>query len=272
MKIINQVASLATFTLESLDMVREEALRVDVPWIEEYGDHQSGGWWTVSLFNGSGVPTDVQIRDGTCVPTSLLQSMPRTRELIEGLGLKVMWVRLARLSANSFLWEHVDYGELEPVDRHRLHIPLITNQSARFVIMGRSMNLTVGNLWRLESINPHGVCNLYGPDRIHIVIDCYEDAVLRRLIEQKQLSNENALCLPSVVDSLLLQVVRDAGKLLDLGFTRAAEFHLLRLFFEYSMPVGMPYDLIVDLYAARRLDEAALSWKNRKEVMLGGYQ
>src|SRR5205823_348281 len=80
--LIHQIARLKTFTTESLESVRAEVLRAHVPWIEEYGEYQSGGWWTASLFNNSGDPCDIRIRDGNCVPTSLLKEMPRTRELI----------------------------------------------------------------------------------------------------------------------------------------------------------------------------------------------
>jgi hypothetical protein len=267
-ELMNQIARLTTIPPESLAQVRSEILRVDVPWMEEYAEYQSGGWWTASLFNDSGDPADVRIRDGRCVPTSLMRGMPATRELVEGLGLRLMWARLARLSTNAFLWEHVDYNELQQVPRDRLHIPLITNSSARFVIAGRSLNLSAGHLWRLAPANPHGVCNYYGPDRIHIVIDCYEDEPMRRLTEQKQLSEDDTLHLPLAEEADLSRASRDAENLLDLGFPRAAEYRLLRLYFEYSMPVGMPYDMIVGLYASRQQAEATL-WEERKRVQLG---
>lgn len=267
------VKQIATFTTQSLDEVRAEVLCADVPWTKEYRDYQSGGWWTASLFNQSGDPTDVLIRDsGICTPTSLLDLMPCTRKLLEGLCLSIMWARLVRLQENSFLWEHIDYVDLERVHRYRLHIPITTNSSARLVIMGRSLNLTIGHLWQLAPVNPHGVCNLYGPDRIHIVIDCYENIVLRQLIDQRQLSDEEMLHLPSATDIFLQQAVLDAEKLLKLGLSNVAERHLLRLFFEYSMPIGTPYDLIVGMYASQGMEEMALSWKRKKEIFLGGYQ
>jgi hypothetical protein len=270
-ELVKQIASLATFTRKSLNVVRAEVLRTDIPWTEEYSDYQSGGWWTASLFNHSGNPTDVLIQDGIGVPTSLLETMPCTYKLIEGLGLSIMWARLARLEANSFLWEHVDYVDLEQVERYRLHIPITTNSSARLVIMGRSLNLTVGHLWQLSPVNPHGVCNLYGPARLHIVIDCYENMALRQLIDHRQLSDEEVSRLPSAEDTFLQQAVLGAEKFLSLGFPRVAEHHLLRLFFEYSMPVEMPYDLIIGMYASQGMKEMALSWERRKEIFLGGH-
>jgi hypothetical protein len=264
-----QVARMAPIPPEVANLICAEIQRVELPWIEEYGEYQSGGWWTVSLFNDSGDPAHVRIRDCAGTPTTLLDTMPRTRAFIEGLGLDIMWARLARLAANSFLWEHVDYGELDHSRRHRLHIPLATNSSAQLVIAGRSLNLTVGHIWRLTPANPHGVCNFYGPDRIHIIIDCYEDEALRRLLAAVQISDQEAPLLPQADGFVLSEELRGARQLLQLGFAESAERSLLRLFFKYRMPKGTPYDLIVDMYLSQGMEDAAMSWKRRKQILLG---
>lgn len=268
-QLAEQIARIGPIPRAALDSVCAEVLRADTPWVEHYRDYQSGGWWTASLLNDSGDPGDVQIRDGAGRATTLLRSMPRTQELIEGLGLKIMWVRLAKLTSNSFLWEHVDYRELREAPRYRLHIPLTTNSSARLVIAGRSLNLTVGHVWRLAPVHPHGVCNLYGPDRLHIVIDCYENSALHTLMAQSELRDEEAPLLPTADESTLQRAVREAGALLDLGMPEAAEQTVLRLFFRYSLPAGRPYDLLAELHAERGLAEAAVSWKQRRTALLG---
>lgn len=120
---LHQVARLGKLDPGMLDRLRHEALTVPSEWVAEYGQYQSGEWWTLSLLNDSGVPTDVIIQDCDPVETTLLRRMPVTRKFLSSLGLRYMWARLARLGSNSFLWEHRDYGELSESERHRLHVP-----------------------------------------------------------------------------------------------------------------------------------------------------
>lgn len=51
--------------------------------------------------NELGDATDVTIRDCSAVPTNLLEELPYTARMLEGLGLDIMWARLARLTANN---------------------------------------------------------------------------------------------------------------------------------------------------------------------------
>lgn len=266
---IDQISYIKTFDLDSISVILAEIMRANILWIEEYNEYQSGGWSTAALYNVSGNPNDVVIQDGTGIPTTALTKlMPYTQKFIDKLGLKIMSVRLARLSANSFLWEHVDYSELDQKKRYRLHIPLTTNSSALFVIAGKTLTLNLGYLWLIEPIKPHGVCNLHGSDRIHIILDCYQNDSLDELIIQKQLSNIKISQLPPLEEPLLSQAINCSTKLLDLGFSKAAENNLLQLFFRYSMPAGMPYDLIVDLYNTNNREKESSYWKDKKKIML----
>ncbi len=118
-----QIAQLDAVDSVQLERMRHEALTARAPWKAEYGAYQSGGWLTTSLMNASGDAADVTIGDCAARPTDLLSQMPATAALLAELGLDYMWVRLARLEANAFLWEHRDYDELDQIERHRLHIP-----------------------------------------------------------------------------------------------------------------------------------------------------
>ncbi|MFF2655457.1 aspartyl/asparaginyl beta-hydroxylase domain-containing protein [Streptomyces sp. NPDC058045] len=170
-----QIVQLDRLNGQLIERMRHEALTAPAPWKAEYGEFQSGGWWTTSLMNASGDACDVRIADGTARPTALLGHMPATAGLLAELGLNYMWVRLARLEANAFLWEHRDYDELDQVERHRLHIPLHTNSSAFLVTGGTKVHMGGGRIWRLTPTYAHGVCNLLGPDRIHLIADVYAD-------------------------------------------------------------------------------------------------
>ncbi|WP_051751507.1 aspartyl/asparaginyl beta-hydroxylase domain-containing protein [Streptosporangium amethystogenes] len=252
-----------------LERVRHETLTVPDGWVTEYGDYQSGGWGTLSLLNASGVATDVTITDCEPVETSVLASMPATKQLLSGLGFHYMWARIARLTPGSFLWEHRDYGELQSVERYRLHIPIVTSPSAFLVLAGSAVHLAAGALWRLTPTFVHGACNLYGPTRIHLILDCYTSAELDALIADQQLPDNYVRHLPPLHGESLQQQLDQAICLARLGYSQAAEQHLLRLFFKHSLPEGRAYDLISDMYDAIGAPDIAQRWRSRKSILLG---
>lgn len=264
-----QVACLGRLDPGLLDRLRHEALTVPCEWVAEYGQFQSGGWWTLSLLNDSGVPTDVTIKDCDPVETTLLQRMPVTRKFLSSLGLRYMWVRLARLGPNSFLWEHCDYAELSEYERHRLHVPLVTNSSAGLVTGGAKVQLRAGHLWRLTPTYVHGVFNLFGPDRLHLILDCYANEGMARTTVTEQLSETEVVQLPTATTSQLDKHLATARGLATLGYERSAEKHLLRLFYEYTLPEGCVYDLIASLYDSLDRASEAESWRAAKTVLLG---
>ncbi|MGH4021950.1 MAG: aspartyl/asparaginyl beta-hydroxylase domain-containing protein [Pseudonocardiaceae bacterium] len=264
-----QVACLVQIDTALLERLRHEALTVPAEWVAEYGQYQSGGWWTVSLLNDTGRPTDAAIRDCDPVETTLLQRMPVTRRFLSSLGLRYMWVRLARLEPNSFLWEHRDYDDLDASERHRLHVPLVTNGSATLVTGGASTHLRAGHLWRLTPTHVHGACNLLGPDRIHLVLDCYADDALAQLMANEQLSDSDVVLLPAATQADLDRHLDTARALAGLGFERSAERHLLRLFYRFALPEGCTYDLISTMYASMHRSADAEAWEANKAAVLG---
>lgn len=266
--LLAQVSCLSRLEPELLERLRHEVLTVPTGWVAAYGDYQSGGWWTLSLLNHTGNPADVTIRDCQPVATSLLDRMPVAKELLDRLGLRYMWVRLARLRANSFLWEHRDYGELQEAERHRLHIPVLTNTSAFLATGGAKVRLRAGRIWRLTPTYPHGVCNLLGPDRIHLILDCYADQTLAELTGSGQLTDTDVTMLPGACSTELDEQVETARSLALLGYTRAAERQLLRLFYRYALTEGCVYDLIVRLYDELGRSTAAESWRAKRNLML----
>jgi len=269
--LLGQIACLQSIDTMVLERLRHEALTVpdEQMWVAEYSRYQSGGWSTLSLLNDSGVPTDVRISDCTPVETTLLQRMPATRKLLASLGLRYMWVRLARLGPNSFLWEHRDYDELDGSERQRLHIPLMTNSSATLVTGGVRVSLRPGRIWRLTPTHVHGACNLLGPDRYHLLLDCYADDRLAELAANEWVDEADIVQLPEATEAELQGRFRKALSLARLGYHQSAESYLLRLFYERSLPEGRIYDLIAELYDALGDFGASGQWRTNKMTLLG---
>ncbi|MEW1659060.1 aspartyl/asparaginyl beta-hydroxylase domain-containing protein [Streptomyces sp. NPDC093707] len=262
-----QIVQLERLDGHLIERMRHEALTAPAPWKAEYGEFQSGGWWTTSLMNASGDAADVRIADGTAQPTALLGHMPATAGLLAELGLNYMWVRLARLDANAFLWEHRDYDDLDQVERHRLHIPLHTNSSAFLVTGGTKVHMAGGRIWRLTPTYAHGVCNLLGPDRIHLIADVYADDAYTRLAGRAE-EPSAAQRLPAASETDLADRLAAARRLADLGYTAAAEQLLLRLFYSFTLPEGTTYDLIAGLHTALGDSEANQRWMAAKAKLL----
>jgi hypothetical protein len=264
------VAALRQLDPALMERLRHEALTVPRDWVVEYGDYQNGGWHTLSLLNDSGDPSDVTIRDcDRSRPTALLQRMPVVQDLINELGVRVMWARLARLDAGAFLWEHRDYGELTTAERHRLHVPLVSNPSAFLVLGGTKVHMSVGRVWRLTPTSPHGVCNRFGPSRIHLIVDCYADDTFRALNDTEAREPGDAELLPGAEPALLDEAVSTASGLAELGYDHAAETTLLELFYRYALPAGRAYDLICDMYGRLHREDDVKRWRSKKDVMLG---
>ncbi len=264
------VAALQRLDPGLVERLRHEALTVPQDWVVEYGDYQNGGWHTLSLLNDSGDLQDVTIRDcRKARPTTLLERMPAVHDLIRELGVRVMWARLARLDAGAFLWEHRDYGELTTAERHRLHVPLVSNPSAYLVLGGMKVHMGVGRIWRLTPTSPHGVCNRFGPSRIHLIIDCYADDPFQELNRGEAPEPGDGELLPEPEQAHVDEAVATATGLAELGYDHAAETTMLELFYQYAIPEGRAYDLISGMYTALHRDEDAQRWQSKRDVMLG---
>ncbi|WP_326770339.1 aspartyl/asparaginyl beta-hydroxylase domain-containing protein (plasmid) [Streptomyces sp. NBC_01591] len=269
-ELLEQVARLADLDETLVERMRAEALGAPTRGKVAYGEYQSGGWWTASLMNHSpdGDPHDVVIGDGRPRPTTLLDRMPVTKDFLAGLGLDFMYVRLARLEPHSYLWEHRDYAELHERGRHRLHIPLVTNPSAVLVTAGARVHMATGSLWRLTPSQAHGVRNVTGPDRLHLIADVYTDDAYRKLAARPHLRAGDAAQLPVMTAADRGRLMERASQLASLGFVSSAEQVLLRAYYAYALAEGRAYDLITDLHTNRGSDTDAARWTEAKRHLL----
>jgi hypothetical protein len=244
--------------------MQQEVLSLAEPWTRVYNDYHSGGWWTVSLLNNTSNPHDALIEDCVPIETSLLAKMPITRGFLQSLGLRYMWVRLAKLEPNSFMWEHCDYQELEDVQRYRLHVPIITNPESSLIINVAQVHLDAGYIWKLNPTHRHAAGNFGSEARIP-----YPDGLLSQFSARKQLNSEELddsciVDLPVTASSTLGPCRGHVRGLSKDGYHTVAEHHLLKMYHLYNLEQGRGYDLVSEMYESLNDEERKELWQSNK--------
>lgn len=269
LNLIEQVSQIAPVGGAVLDALRREILAIDGGWTRVYSDYHTGGWLTLSLLNSTGDAADTIIADCTPVETSLLGSMPQTRDFLRSLGLKYMWVRLAKFEPNAFFWEHRDYQEVERVGRFRLHIPVITSPACSMIISDVKIHLAGGYIWKLNPMHRHAASNLGAQERVHILADCYSDDALDRLVAAEYLDERWVAELPPPPPGALDDALGTSLTLARQGRHTEAEHLLLKLYHEYRLGEGECYDLVAGMY--QKLGDRARQeqWEENKLRFLG---
>ena len=242
---IKNISQLNNVSGEMLNKIEREVLLLDIPWIESYTDYQSSGWKTTSLMSCSGKSDDLIIRDGRAIETENLQYLPTLRNYLKFLSLDYMWVRLAKLEPNSFLWEHKDYVELEEKNRLRFHLPITTNKNSFMIMLGHQIHLGRGYLWKLDPRVTHGACNMGSTARIHLIIDCYVDEQVQMALSNEWLNSKFISQLNELPDK---ESYEKAKQMAALDFDKTAEKILLKTYHNQLQSEGECYDKIIKMY------------------------
>lgn len=269
-ELIRQVSRLTGIDGPTMLNLQREVLAIDEEWTSVYSDYHTGGWLTLSLLNSTRKATDTVIEHCEPLETDLLLKMPGTRALLNDLGFKYMWVRLARIEPGTFFWEHRDYQELENADRFRIHIPIITNESAYLIINGARLHLPVGHLWKLDPVHRHGACNFGAEPRVHVLVDCYRDAALDAHLAREFLDPGWLRVLPAPSAAVLDRALAAAEAMARAGREEAAELSLLKLFHTYELEEGGSYDLVSRMYGALGEHGKSALWQRKKAKFLYG--
>ncbi|MCG6313288.1 aspartyl/asparaginyl beta-hydroxylase domain-containing protein [Vibrio vulnificus] len=238
-----------------------------VDWTTNYSPYQNGKWKTISLFNQSGISTDTTIRDGEVKLTDLSCRLPKTTKIIEQLNLDIISVRIAQIGPNGFLWEHVDYKELDDKKKHRLHIPIVTHEDARMCFTNYSICMTYGKIWKLNPTTPHGIYNGSDINRIHIIIDCYENSYLDNICFNKLEKHE----IKKLPQNDITNYINKATRLASLGFYKPAESLILKLFHRYTLEPGEPYKVLMSIYESIGNLSKHQEWKDKKTMFMGNF-
>jgi hypothetical protein len=113
------------------------------------------------------------------------------KEILSHIPAEFERVRVMRLKAGTKIRKHTDKVDkaIKNKDIIRIHIPLKTSISAvkMHIWEGKtkeSFSLETGKYYYTDVTKPHAVDNNADFDRLHLVVDCYNNKKLSTLIDQ----------------------------------------------------------------------------------------
>ena len=112
------------------------------------------------------------------------------KEILSHIPAEFERVRVMRLKAGTTIKKHTDKGDIEIKNGNivRIHIPLKTSLNVHFYLWeGKEQyhfNLETGKYYYTDVSKPHAVHNKADFDRLHLVVDCYNNPKIKDLLEQ----------------------------------------------------------------------------------------
>jgi Aspartyl/Asparaginyl beta-hydroxylase len=107
---------------------------------------------------------------GPMRPTPHLGRCPYLQHALAEIGAVWGRSRLMRLSGNAEVSAHVDTNYYWR-DRMRVHVPIVTQPSVRFICGETELNMRPGECWIFDTWRRHNVINAAEDERIHLVAD-----------------------------------------------------------------------------------------------------
>ena len=112
------------------------------------------------------------------------------KEILSHIPAEFERVRVMRLKAGTTIKKHTDKVDKEIKNGNivRIHIPLKTSLNVHFYLWeGKEQyhfNLETGKYYYTDVSKPHAVHNKADFDRLHLVVDCYNNLKIKDLLEQ----------------------------------------------------------------------------------------
>jgi hypothetical protein len=166
---VNQHAPFIQFPLLfDADALAREVLAVDE---SQWRPHPQGfpGNSMLPLVAADGDPANESFA-GSMRPTPHLRACPYLAQVIASFGATVGRSRLMRLSGQAEVKPHIDQGYYW-ADRVRVHVPIVTQPTVRFVCGDATINMAAGECWIFDTWREHCVVNDAAQARIHLVVD-----------------------------------------------------------------------------------------------------
>lgn len=143
---------------------------------------QQAGNWALLLIAVNGNEHDQGVA-GPMRPTRHLLRSPYIQQLMAALDIPLGRARLMRLDGRAEAKPHVDLNYYWQ-QRVRIHIPVHTRPSVRFVAGDEAIHMAEGSCWIFDTWRSHQVINAADAERIHLVIDSVGSQSLWSAIRQ----------------------------------------------------------------------------------------
>lgn len=127
------------------------------------------GNFALPLISVHGNP-DVDAINGPMQATSYLEQCPYLTQVLHRLGAVWGRTRLMKLSGHAEVTPHADVSYYWR-ERTRVHVPIVTRPSVRFICGEAEVNMAVGECWIFDTWRNHRVINGDDHERIHLVAD-----------------------------------------------------------------------------------------------------
>ena len=114
------------------------------------------------------------------------------KEILSHIPAEFERVRVMRLKAGTTIKKHTDKVDkvIEQGKIVRLHVPLRTSKNVYFYLWEKKQehvfHLDVGKYYFVDVTAAHAVHNKADFDRLHLVIDCYNNPRLENLLKQAE--------------------------------------------------------------------------------------
>lgn len=127
------------------------------------------GNFALPLITAGGDPESEAVV-GAMRPTPHLSRCPYLMQLLSQIGGVWGRIRLMKLSGHAEVSPHADLSYYWR-DRVRMHVPIVTRPSVRFLCGDAEVNMAAGECWVFDNWREHQVINDHDDARIHLVAD-----------------------------------------------------------------------------------------------------
>jgi hypothetical protein len=171
----------------AFDPVRLQAdlTRIEESWWRGHlGPYHDGNWESVSLWSPRGDLLEQRSYGGAFAATEALTRCAYLREVMDAFPAEKNRVRLMRLQPGGQILRHSDPLHQIARDLVRIHVPVVTSPTVRFIVHGRRLVMEPGTAWLVDVRFPHEVHNPGTDSRVHLVLDLINSPALDALLHR----------------------------------------------------------------------------------------
>ncbi|WP_458070112.1 aspartyl/asparaginyl beta-hydroxylase domain-containing protein [Rhodanobacter sp. BL-MT-08] len=150
------------------DLLRRELAALDGSRWREHPQKFPGNF-ALPLISVDGDP-DSDAVSGVMRPTPYLAECPYLMQVLLTLGGVWGRTRLMKLSGQAEVSPHADINYYWR-ERVRVHVPILTQPSVRFLCGDAEVNMAPGECWIFDTWRSHRVINAADEERVHLVAD-----------------------------------------------------------------------------------------------------